>query len=74
MELLAWPLLRIRCIRKSGTKPVGTGAEDYDVIVARRAALLAGRQVPSKGNRDEYGTQEIRKRTKESKRRRFSMK
>jgi hypothetical protein len=53
---------------------VGTGAEDYDVIVARRAALLAGRQVPSKGNRDEYGTQEIRKRTKESKRRRFSMK
>ena len=43
---------------------MGTGAEDYDVIVARRAALLAGRQVPSKGNRDEYG---LRKSGKEPK-------
>jgi len=53
MELLAWPLLRIRCIRNSGTKPAGTGGEDCAEVVARRVALLAVRRVPSKENGNE---------------------
>jgi len=28
-------------------KPLGSGAEDYDEVVARRAAPLFGRKVPS---------------------------
>ena len=48
MEMAARSLFRaLKGMSEWGTKPEGSGAEDYDEVVARRATPLSGRKVSS---------------------------